>query len=82
MTDFATWLREWADREATQGLLDPAIHASVNDLAALCAQMYEALEEGSPVRQPHLGRAGGVACGCKSCDALRAAEEFMEKYRD
>lgn len=70
MTDVTTWLRAIADRPYRCGPL------FVRTLAALCAQLYEALtREDGQAPLPHMDV-------CSGCGALLAAEEFQEKYDD
>ena len=73
MDDFAKWLRE-----ELVDLLPQQGRSVLRDLANLCAQQAEALED---IGFRHAGEDWRDDPGmAKQAAALRAAEEFQEKY--
>ena len=86
MSDFAKWLREWEESGNVKRL------SYTEDLVNLCAQQAEA----ASIRESYENKERSPWCGngheCQWCEqcvfnmrdeeraALRAAEEFQEKY--
>ena len=73
LSDFATWMHEWGDKRGAGQIY--------KDLADLCAQQHEALEQLEPTGTPCDEECDAQDCPkSRARDVLRAATEFQEKY--